>query len=200
MTKPTLILYATREGQTARIADHVAAVLRERGQSARVRDVREIREPFGLDRYGAAILAASVHVGKHEKEMLDFVKKHRAALDQMPTAFISVSLSEAGAEDPNRTEEQRAQAAANAKGVLDTFLAATGWRPGHIKSVAGALLYTKYNFLVRFVMKRISRAEGGPTDTSRDYELTDWKGLDAFLDELVGELESGVHVVSAPPT
>jgi menaquinone-dependent protoporphyrinogen IX oxidase len=30
-------------------------------------------------------------------------------------------------------------------------------------------------------MKTISRRAGGPTDTSRDYEFTDWVALDQFV-------------------
>jgi menaquinone-dependent protoporphyrinogen oxidase len=31
-------------------------------------------------------------------------------------------------------------------------------------------------------MKRIARAEGGPTDTSRDHELTNWEDVDEFAE------------------
>jgi menaquinone-dependent protoporphyrinogen IX oxidase len=34
-------------------------------------------------------------------------------------------------------------------------------------------------------MKRIARKAGAPTDTSRDYELTDWPRLDRFIDEVL---------------
>jgi menaquinone-dependent protoporphyrinogen oxidase len=47
--------------------------------------------------------------------------------------------------------------------------------------VAGALAYSRYNFIIRFVMKQIARKAGAPTDTSRDYELTDWPTLDRFV-------------------
>jgi hypothetical protein len=30
-------------------------------------------------------------------------------------------------------------------------------------------------------MKEIARRAGGPTDTSRDYEFTDWAALDRFV-------------------
>jgi menaquinone-dependent protoporphyrinogen oxidase len=56
--------------------------------------------------------------------------------------------------------ERRAQAAADVERWIDAFLAETGWHPAKIKAVAGALLYSKYNFLLRFVMKRISRQAG----------------------------------------
>ena len=74
--------------------------------------------------------------------------------------------------------------------MIDEFVEDTRWRPAHIKPVAGALLYSKYNPLVRFIMKRIAKEAGGATDTSRDYEYTDWVGLDRFVDELADELSS----------
>jgi len=57
-----------------------------------------------------------------------------------------------------------------------------------VKPIAGALLYTKYNFIVRFIMKRIARQAGAATDTSKDYEYTDWAALSRFIDEFVKEL------------
>jgi menaquinone-dependent protoporphyrinogen oxidase len=72
--------------------------------------------------------------------------------------------------------------------IVDKLLAETGWRPRRIELVAGALLYTRYNFLVRFVMRQISKAEGGDTDTSRDYEYTDWAAVDRFALEFVEDI------------
>ena len=40
---------------------------------------------------------------------------------------------------------------------------------------------TANNFFIKMVMKTISRMAGGPTDTSRDYEFTDWVALDRFV-------------------
>lgn len=129
--KPLVILYATREGHTRQIARHIESSIRERGYTARSRDVRDLQEPFDLDRYDGAIVAASVHRGKHEPEMLAFVKRHRDALEALPTAFISVSLAEAGAEDAARPPELRARAAADSMKVIDAFLVeAAGGRVG----------------------------------------------------------------------
>ena len=57
---------------------------------------------FSLEPYSAAVVAASVHSGKHEKEIVGFVKLHRAELERIPAVLLSVSLSEAGVEDPRR--------------------------------------------------------------------------------------------------
>ena len=187
--QPILILYATREGQTRRIAEHLAAAARARGVAAEVADAKHLPANFSLDSYSAAVLAASVHMQKHEPEMTAFVKRHLAALEHMPAVFLSVSLSEAGAEDPTATAERRAQSAADAERMMQHFLTETGWYPSHQHAVAGALMYTKYNFLVRFVMKRIARQAGASTDTSGDHEYTDWEALDRILDELAPRAE-----------
>ena len=190
--KPVGVFYATREGQTCRVAQHAAETLRARGFEAEVRNLRNQVEGIVLNIYSGVILAASVHSGKHEREMIEFVQSHGSELDSMPTAFLSVTLSEAGAERPNATEQEHAQFTADVQKVLQAFFAETGWHPKRAKAIAGALLYTKYNLLMRFIMKRIAKESGGDTDTSRDYEYTDWAALDRFVEEFAAEIRSEV--------
>jgi menaquinone-dependent protoporphyrinogen oxidase len=91
-----------------------------------------------------------------------------------------VSLSQAGVERPG-TPEEHARFSASVQEVLTRFFHDTNWRPNAVKSVAGVCLYTRYNFLIRMVMKRISRQAGGSTDTTRDHEYTNWGELDRFI-------------------
>jgi menaquinone-dependent protoporphyrinogen oxidase len=188
--KPIGILYATREGQARKIAEYIAARLREQGLQTDVMNLAD-RPDVELNRYAAAVIAASVHSGKHETEIRRFVRRHVAQLNAIPAAFVSVTLSEAGVERPSATPEERARFAADVQRVLEAFSKETGWRPKRVKPVAGALLYTKYNFLVRFIMKRIAKTTGAETDTSRDYEYTNWMALDRFADELARDFIRG---------
>jgi menaquinone-dependent protoporphyrinogen IX oxidase len=71
--------------------------------------------------------------------MIKFVKLHKSELEQIPAVFLSVSLSEAGVEDPAATPERRAQASADVERMIQDFLTETGWHPAKIKAVAGAL-------------------------------------------------------------
>ena len=167
------ILYATREGQTQRIAARIADDLRLRGVEGDLLDNR-VAGPIDWSRY---------HAGHHEPEMIALVKAHRSELERLGASFISVTLSEAGVEDPRRTDAVRRQAMADVRQMLDVFVAETGWRPARMFPVAGALTYSKYNIFVRFIMKRIARKQGAPTDTSRDYEFTDWQAVDGFARE-----------------
>ena len=186
--KPLLIVYATREGQTRRIAEHLAAEVRIRGRAAEVAEARDVRSSLELTKYSAVVVAASVHAGKHEREMVAFVRAHREGLERMPTAFLSVSLAEGGAEDSAAPPDARARSRQEVQEMIDTFFQETGWHPGRVKPVAGALLYTKYNFIIRFIMKQIVKKKGGSTDTSRDHEYTDWAALDRFVGELLHDV------------
>jgi menaquinone-dependent protoporphyrinogen oxidase len=186
--KTYLVLYATRDGHTRRIAEHLAGRLRARGVAADMVDAANLPGGFTLADYEGAILAASVRCGKHEAEMIRFVKDHLHELENMPAAFLSVSLSEAGAEDSKACAKRRGESTADVERMIDEFLAETKWRPSRIRAVAGALMYTKYNFLVRFVMKQIAKRAGASTDTSHDHDFTNWPALDQLVDEVLAEV------------
>jgi menaquinone-dependent protoporphyrinogen oxidase len=178
------VFFATREGQTRKIAERVASDLEARDMEVDLHDVRRLRAPIDWPAYAIVCVAASVHIGHHEREMIDFVRRHRAELERAGAVFVSVTLSEAGAEDPQAPAERRARSAADAQRMIELFEKETGWTPARTLPVAGALAYTQYNILVRYLMKRIARAQGAPTDTTRDYEFTDWKAVDRFVDEV----------------
>jgi menaquinone-dependent protoporphyrinogen oxidase len=112
-----------------------------------------------------------MHKGKSQREVQEFLKRSASALNTMPAAFFSVSLTEAATLPVDRAVVQP---------IIDKFLVETGWLPTLRASFAGALKYRRYNFLIRFVMKKIAGQQGGDTDTSRDYEYTDWAAVDQF--------------------
>jgi menaquinone-dependent protoporphyrinogen oxidase len=177
------IFFATRQGHTCRVAEHIADDLRDRGISVDVFNVNDLTAPVDWTRYRGACVAASVHVGRHEREIIAFVRANRPALERLSAVFVSVTLSEAGAENPHASPEHRRQAAADVQRMIDRFVEDTGWQPARVLPVAGALAYRRCNFVVRFVMRRIARNAGAPTDTSRNWELTNWPAVDRFVDE-----------------
>lgn len=177
-----LIAYGTSEGQTARIAEYLAGVIRNQGYEAHLADIKRSGVPE-LDCYDAVIVGASVHLGTHQGYVQEFVRKSRAALEHLPSAFISVSL--AANDDTNKAREE-------VEGYIEKFVQQTSWRPRKIGRFAGALLYTRYGLITRWVMKKIARSKGSPDiDTSRDYVYTDWDSVkrfaEAFLETLVPE-------------
>lgn len=184
--KTILIAYATKEGQTKKVAEYVAGRLRELGASVSIVDVIHSNDFLDCSKFDAVIVAASIHMMAYEKEMIDFAIAHKAELAKIPTTFLSISLSAHGAHDEQATPEQRAAEETKTRAWVEKFIEQTKWHPNRVELVAGALKYTEYNFLVRFMMKQIAKSTGLPTDTSRNYEYTDWRSLDHLADEIAG--------------
>ena len=179
-----LILYGTGEGQTSKVAERIATIVRERGHDANVVDVRERPGSLTLETYDAVIVGASIHVGKHQDEVRDFVTDNRDALSGMPTAFFQVSLSSAD-------EEKREEAA----GYVESFLAETGWHPDRIGQFGGALRFSEYGFLKRLMMKQIAKdLLTGDREPNGDIEFTDWDAVDAFAADVAAFVEGRLGV------
>lgn len=162
-----LVLFASSYGQTREIAWTLERHLRRRGHAVDLVDVRQAApDP---DEYDLVVIGSPVELGRHARPIRRYVRLHGEALAQVPSAFFSVSMSAAdGGRDPS----------------IDGLAAGTGWRPGRVVSFAGALPYTRYNPLLRFIMKRISAKAGHTTDTTRDHEFTDWAAVRDFADVL----------------
>src|SRR6266536_374819 len=87
-----LIPYGTSEGQTARIAEYLADVIRDQGYEAYPVDIKR-SGALALDGYDAVIVGASIHMGKHQNYVRAFVRQNRDTLERLPSAFFSVSLA-----------------------------------------------------------------------------------------------------------
>lgn len=172
MQKRIAVIYGTSEGQTRKISDFLASRLRSRGCDVAVMHVDELPLDYVLDNSDAIILGASIHVGHFQKAVVSYVREHVGRLSQMPGAFFAVSLSAATGE-----QEQ-------AEGYVKDLREETGWEPDLTVSFGGALRYTQYNFLVRPMMRSIAEKAGADTDTSQDWEYTDWDAVESFADDV----------------
>src|SRR3712207_4258020 len=110
-----LIPYGTTEGLTARISEYVADVVRAHGYEADTEDIKG-SGATELGGYDAVIVGASIHMGKHEDYVLDFVRKNCDALGRLPSASSAAIL----AAHDNMEE---------AEGHIEEFVRETGWRP-----------------------------------------------------------------------
>lgn len=171
-----LVVYGTSEGHTRKIAEWISDWLRERHISTLTVDSGTVPRDFDASGFDLYILAGSVHMGKHQPSLARFAKANRDILSKATAVLISASGS-GGRTDPKSQAE--------AEKYIDLFEKETGWSPTATMPIGGALLFTQYNFFLRWVMKSISKSQGGPTDTSKDYELTNWQALGSFLSGLL---------------
>jgi len=175
-----LIFYGTTDGHTAKIANILGRDLEDAGATLHIVDAGTGHSDPRPQDYDAVIVAASLHLGKFQRSVSQWVQAHHRQLTGMPSGFLSVSLSALQPEP----EAQRELAA-----ITERFFATTGWRPATHRQLAGALLYTRYGWLKRWLMNRMARKAGVETDTSRDYEYTDWEELSIFAQSFVQRVE-----------
>jgi len=167
-----LILYATTEGQTARIAERVAERLRGAGHRVAALEARAGAPLPDLAAFDALIVGASVHYGHHPVHLARALAREQRILQAKPGAFFSVSLSADGP-GANRAAAGR---------YIEKFLRSARWRPGMVVAFGGALRYSKYGRFKRQLVRLFVRVAGGDTDTSRDYEYTDWQAVARFAE------------------
>jgi menaquinone-dependent protoporphyrinogen oxidase len=168
-----LIVYASHYGQTAKVAQFVAERLVSMGATVRLSSVGDFPRLIAPGLYDGVIIGASINYGKHQRSIRRFARANRDELQRLPSAFYSVSGAACSPDEAPR---------ATARQYIADFVRETGWQPAITESVAGAMAYTKYAPPVRWLLKVISRKEGGPADTTRDYEYTDWEQVRRFAD------------------
>ena len=169
-----LVAFASTEGQTHKIAERVGVRARERGHDVCLYDSASLYEIPDVDAFDAVLVAGSVHEGLHQDSIVNFTIAHRDQLNRKSSALISVSLS--AATEDGRTEAQ---------GYVDQFTDTTKWLPHKTLLLGGALRYSEYDYFERQVVKDIVRRHGATPNPDGNYEFTDWKALDSFVDDFL---------------
>jgi menaquinone-dependent protoporphyrinogen oxidase len=172
-----LIIYGTTEGHTRKIARFMENVLQDIGHEVTIADASD--DPPSPTYYDAIIIGASIHIHKYQPAITHYINSHLDLLNKMPGAFFSVCLAVASDLEEEHQEAQK---------ITSDFLMQMGWKPLITTQIAGALKYTQYDFFKRLVMKMIAKKEGRSTDTSKDYEYTDWEAVKKFVTGFVKEV------------
>ncbi|MBS3783398.1 MAG: flavodoxin domain-containing protein [Anaerolineae bacterium] len=159
MNKQVLVVYGTKYGATAEIAERIGEVLREAGLAT---DVLPADQAGDAASYDATVLGSAVYIGRWQKPAVNFLKAHEETLAQQPIWLFSSGPTGEG--DPVELTE--------------------GWRfpeglqpiadhigPRDIALFHGALEERNLNFLQRFMIKNV----GAPSGDFRDWEaITTW--------------------------
>jgi menaquinone-dependent protoporphyrinogen oxidase len=167
-----LVAYATREGQARKIADEIVVVGTEMGVHMVEEHIGQLGDDVA-EGYAGVIVGASIHMGRFEKEALQWIKEHKTELEAAKASFFGVCLT-AAKEDEEALVEMTS--------YLDRLRDETGWHPEMMTMFAGALPYTTFGFIKRLLVKQLGKAAGMGTDTHKDYEYTDWSSVDGFAD------------------
>jgi menaquinone-dependent protoporphyrinogen oxidase len=144
-----LIAYASRCGSTGGVADAIGQVLSGTGTSI---DVRVVGNMHDLSQYQTVIVGSAIRMGRWLPEAVDFVKKHRDVLRQVPTAYFVVCLTM-----KDDTAENRSKVLA----YLDPVRKETPQiQPVDIGLFAGAVDFSKLSFVNKSILKAKGVTEG----------------------------------------
>lgn len=171
-----LIIYASSDGHTRKIAERIGAILATGGHALALMPIEEA-SGVDLQAFDRIVIGASIRYGRHSPRLLRFIEARGAALARMPGALFSVNIV-ARKPEKNRPETNP---------YLRKLLRRIAWRPAEVAVFAGKLDYARYRPLDRLMIRCIMRMTGGPTDPHTAIEFTDWSQVEAFA-RRIGEL------------
>ncbi|MDR3410318.1 MAG: menaquinone-dependent protoporphyrinogen IX dehydrogenase [Formivibrio sp.] len=160
-----LLLYASREGQTRRICECMAEVVRSQGLDAQVRSLSDPDIAYALAQCERLIVGASIHYGRLPPTLYRFIAENHERIEALSGAFFCVNLT---ARKPGKDTPE-------GSAYVRTFLRKSPWKPARMAVFAGALYYTRYVWYDRMMIRLIMWITGGPTDVHQDVEFTDWE-------------------------
>lgn len=167
-----LILYASVDGQTLKITNHLSDLLRRNEEEVFIFEISDFSED--LSQYDKVIIGSSIRYGLHHKNIIEFINKNIAKLESSKTAFFSVNLV---ARKPEKNQ-------ADTNPYVIKFFKSIQWRPNLIDVFAGKLDYKKYPFFDRIMIQLIMWMTKGPTDSKTKIEYTDWNRVQAFSEKI----------------
>jgi len=162
-----LIVYASTEGQTRKIARYCADEVMDMGHSVEMLRAAD-DDGTTLGPVDAVILAGSVHMGHLQKELSDFATAHAGELNEKPTLLLQVSLAVVGDDQKELADLDR---------IAADFCDKAGLRPLAVHQIAGAFRFTQYDFFKSWAMRYIAAKMEQDVDPHADREYTDWAKL-----------------------
>lgn len=167
-----LIVYGSTEGQTKKIAQFIEADANKAGHVVDLCDAtNNMLSPIGYD---MVFVGASMHMEKYQESIKHYLQHYAKELRKLHTAFFSVSLT-AASDDSESWKEL--------KDTTEKFLKVVDYTPYRIEYLAGALRFTQYDFMKKFIMRQIAAKAG--RKVNGDTEYTDWDKVSSFVTNVI---------------
>ena len=171
------LYYATRDGQSRRIAEHISRRLTENGMPSWPQDLA-VTSPAAAELAAASVIVvvAAVRYGKHLPEADRFLSAYRSLASPPPLALASVNL----------TARKPAKTTATGNAYLRKAIVRHRLAPALAVAIAGRLDYRRYGWRDRQIIRFIMWMTGGPTYPDTDIEYTSWPAVDEFAGRIAG--------------
>ena len=167
-----LILYSTVDGHTKKICEYINKKLKNK----RIISISSLEDSvkFNLEQFDEIVIGASVRYGYHRKNVYEFIRNNKSILNDKRTVFFSLNL----------TARKSEKNTADTNPYVYKFLKKINWEPTIKDVFAGRLDYPNLDTLNKLAILFIMVITNGPKDTSKTYELTDWKRVDILIKKI----------------
>lgn len=161
-----LVTYASRCGSTGGVAEAIGNELCQRGATV---DIKLIENTENVTGYQGVVIGSAVRSSKWLPEAMNFVKRHREALQGIPVAYFLTCLAMIRSSDENRR---------TALSYLNpVHKAVPEIEPVDMGLFAGTLDYSKLSFMVGMIMKSKMNNKGISKGDYRNWPvIRKWAG------------------------
>jgi len=184
------IFYATRDGQSRKIAERIAGRLAESGIEVAPQDLAGGQpSQSSIETAELAVVVAAIRYGKILPEALEFLAAYEKLETQSKLVLLVVNLTsrKPGKETPEGSVYLR-------RAIAKYKLA-----PAFARAIPGVLDYKRYSWRDRQLIRFIMFLTGGPTDPRTCIEYTPWDVVDNIALKIT-DLNGGITPESASST
>jgi menaquinone-dependent protoporphyrinogen oxidase len=155
----TLVAYASKHGSTEEVARAIGAQLRDAGHHVDIRDAAAVTD---VEPYAAVVLGGSLYMGRWHADAREFLRHHRAAVEERPLAVFALG---------SRTLDERDLA--DSRRQLDNALEHLDLQPKLVTVFGGVVDPAK----LRFPLNRMPQSDA-----------RDWTAIAAWAGEVAAQL------------
>jgi menaquinone-dependent protoporphyrinogen oxidase len=176
MTESTLICYGTRYGSTGEIAERIAEILKGKGVSVDVVNLKK-EKVEDLISYDLIVVGSGIQANRWTKEPKKFLKKNKEALSEKRVAIF---VSCGSASEPEKCDEAR-----------EKYLLQVAREYPEINFVSMGLFGPRYdstqgNFFTKKIMKGIlEELAENPENPPDMIDLRDWTEIEKWAVSLI---------------
>lgn len=161
--KKVLVAYASKAGSTSEVAKAIGDVLSKSDADVTVEQIKNVKD---ISAYQAVVVGSLIRMGNWVPEAKSFVEKNKAALEKVPTAFFTTSLT---------LKDDTKEAMAKVAGFVEPVLQIV--KPVENGLFAGNMDTSRLSFLDRMIIEKMIK------ETNGDYR--DWAKINAWAEKLV---------------
>ncbi len=165
------LLYASRDGQTRRIAQRLAAEWNYAGVDFAVYNLeKNTPDPFFWPEETTVVILSPIRYGFPLAAIDGFIKKNKTLIDDEHLVMVSVNL----------TARKKGKDTARTNPYFQKWIKKHGLRPAMGAVFGGRLDYRRYSFWDKWAIRLIMSITGGPTSFEADEDYTQWDRVEAL--------------------